>query len=140
MPVWRSLLSTANLGALRGRDDTKCPNLVSLDKEVSQMARFLVLWHINPLAPWPTNPDEYLKLEERMWAGIDNLMRQGQVKEFGYFADGRSGYTIGEGETADTFRSVSMFIPYVECEVHEIIPYEKGKEIVRAVLKAAAQR
>jgi hypothetical protein len=107
------------------------------------MARFLVVWHTNPVAPWPTNPEEYLKLQEMMWAGMDNLMRQGQVKEFGYFADGRSGYSIGEGETADTFRSVSLFSPYIECEVHEIIPYEKGKKIVRdvcAIMKAAVQR
>ena len=104
------------------------------------MARFLVMWHINPVAPWPTNPEEYLKLEERMWAGVDNLMLQGLVKEFGYFADGRSGYSIGEGETADVFRADSMFMPYVEFEVHEIISYEKGKEITRAVCKAAAQR
>ena len=104
------------------------------------MARFLVLWCSNPVAPWPTNPEEYLKLNERMWAGMDNLIKKGEIKEFGYFADGRSGYAIGEGETADTFRNVSMFLPYVQCEVHEIIPYEKGKEIERTLLKAAAQR
>ena len=107
------------------------------------MARFLVLWHTSPVAPWPMNPDEYLKLEERMWAGMDNLMRQGMVKEFGYFADGRSGYSIGEGQTADVYRTVHMFMPWVEFDVHEIIPYEDGKKIVRdvcALLKAAAQR
>jgi hypothetical protein len=104
------------------------------------MARFLVVWHSNPVAPYPTNPEEYSKLQERMWVGIDNLMRRGFVKEFGFFADGRSGYGIGEGETADVFSAVNMFIPYVHCEVHEIISYEKGKEITRAVLKAAAQR
>jgi len=104
------------------------------------MARFLILWHSNPVAPWPMNPEEYLKLNERMWAGMDNLIKKGEIKEFGYFADGRSGYAIGEGETADTFRNVSMFLPYVQCEVHEIIPYEKGKEIERTLLKAAAQR
>ena len=104
------------------------------------MARFLILWHSNPVAPWPTNPEEYLKLQERMWAGMDNLMRQGLVKELGYFADGRSGYAIGEGDAADAFRAVSMFMPYVEFEVHETISYEKAKEITRAVCKAAAQR
>jgi hypothetical protein len=30
-----------------------------------------------------------------------------------------------------------MFIPYVSFEVHEIIPYEKQKEIVRVLLKTA---
>jgi hypothetical protein len=89
------------------------------------------------------DPAEYLKLQEKVWAGLDALTKAGLMKEFGYFADGRSGYSIGEGETADTFRSVSLFSPYIECEVHEIIPYEKGKKIVRdvcAIMKAAVQR
>jgi hypothetical protein len=29
-----------------------------------------------------------------------------------------------------------MFLPFVFGEVHEIIPYEKGKETMRAMLKA----
>jgi hypothetical protein len=33
-----------------------------------------------------------------------------------------------------------MFTPYWESEVHEILPYEKGKEIIRALWKAAAQK
>jgi hypothetical protein len=100
------------------------------------MARFLVLWHRNPVAPWPTDPAEYSKLQEKMWAGIDLLTKKGEVKDFSYFLDGTSGYAIGEGEAVDTFRDVSMFTPFYECEVHEIIPYEKGKEILRTLLKA----
>jgi hypothetical protein len=29
-----------------------------------------------------------------------------------------------------------MFLPFVCGEVHEVIPYEKGKETMRAMLKA----
>jgi len=70
-----------------------------------------------------------------MWAGIDGLLKKGEVKEFGYFADGKSGYAIGEGDTVSAFRDVSMFSPYYEFEVNEIIPYEKGKEVLRALMK-----
>jgi len=100
------------------------------------VARFLVLWRTNPAAPWPREPSEYLKLDEKMFAAIDGLIKRGEVKEFGFFLDGTSGYGIGEGESTDTFRSVSMFSPYILSEVHEIIPYEKGKEITIALLKA----
>ena len=100
------------------------------------MARFLTLWRRNPVAPWPTDPIEYSKLQEKAWAGIDDLIKKGIVKEFGFFLNGTSGYAIGEGESADTFRNVSMFTPYWESEVHEIIPFEKGKEILRGLLKA----
>jgi len=103
------------------------------------MARFLVLWRRNPVAPWPTDLAESSKLQERIWAGIDNLMKKGEVKEFGFFLHGISGYAIGEGDGATVFKDVSMFVPYYESEVHEIIDYEKGKEIVRALMKALAE-
>ena len=90
------------------------------------MARFLVLWRMNLAAPWPTDPAELPKLAEKMWAVQDDLLKKGEVKEFGFFLDGTSGYTIDEGEAIDTFRSNCMFVPYSEFEVHEIIPYEKG--------------
>ena len=90
---------------------------------------------MNPVAPTPTDPSENLKLNEMMFAGIENLMDSGEVEEFGFFADGRSGYAIGKGQAIDTFRNVSMFLPYVHCEVHEIIPYKEGKETSIAVMK-----
>ena len=100
------------------------------------MARYLVLWRQNPAAPWPTDPSESLKLNEMMFAAIDDLIKRGEIEEFGFFPDGRSGYTIGKGEAIDSFRNVSMFLPYVHTEVHEIIPYEKGKETSTALMKA----
>jgi hypothetical protein len=100
------------------------------------MARFLVLWRVNWKAPWPTDPSKYLELNEKMWAGIDGLMKNGQIEEFGTFPDGESGYTIGKGETADLFASVMAFHPYIRAEVHEIIPYETQKAATRAILEA----
>jgi len=90
---------------------------------------------VNPAAPTPTDPSENLKLNEMMFAGIENLMESGEVEEFGFFTDGLSGYAIGKGEAIDTFRNVSMFLPYVYSEVHEIIPYKEGKETSIAVMK-----
>jgi len=100
------------------------------------VARFLSLWRMNPAAAWPTDPSEALKLNEMMFAAIDEGIKSGRDEEFGFFPDGASGYSIGKGEATDVFRSVSMFQPYILCEVHEIIPYEKGKEITMAMMKA----
>ena len=99
------------------------------------MARFLTLWRQNPMAPAPAGPKEELEMNEMMYAAIENLMESGEVEEFGFFADGRSGYSISKGEAIDTFRNVSMFLPYVHCDVHEIIPYKEGKDTSIAVLK-----
>jgi len=103
----------------------------------------LVLWRVNPIAPFPTDPSKALELDEKVWAAIDGLIKKGEVEEFGVFPDGYSGYAIGKGETVDVYRDVTMFHPYFLAEVHEIIPLEKQKEIVRALLKAqiaAAQK
>jgi len=32
-----------------------------------------------------------------------------------------------------------MLVPYYEKEIHEFIPYEKSREILRAVFKAQAE-
>ena len=100
------------------------------------MARYLCMWRMNPAAPTPTDPSEGLKLNEMLFAAMDDLIKRGEIEEFGWFPDGTSGYVIGKGEATDMFRSASMFLPYIIGEVHEIIPYEKGKEITIAVLKA----
>ena len=103
------------------------------------MARFLILWHRNPVAPWPKDLKETIKLLETMWAGIDNLLKKGEIKEFGWFLDGKSGYAIGEGESATVIKDVSMFTPFEEFEVQEITPWEKGKNAVREAWKILAE-
>ena len=74
-----------------------------------------------------------------MWAGIDNLLKKGEIKEFGWFLDGKSGYAIGEGESATVIKDVSMFTPFEEFEVQEIVPWEKGKNAVREAWKILAE-
>ncbi len=100
------------------------------------MARFLSLWRMNPAASYPTDPSKVLELNEKMFAGIDALINKGEIKEFGFFPDATSGYVIGEGESTDMFRGANMFMPYIFSDVHDVIPYEKGKEIVIALCKA----
>jgi len=100
------------------------------------VARFLTLWRLNMSAPWPMDPSKALELNEKMWAAMDDSMKKGLVKDYGIFPDGTAGYVIGEGDATNVFRAANMYMPYVLFETHEIIPYEKEKEIVRALLKA----
>jgi hypothetical protein len=103
------------------------------------MGRFLVLWQQNPNAPWPTDAAERLKMNEMMMTAIDGLIKKGEIEEFGFFLDGTSGYGISKGEVTDAYRRVSMFQPYITAEVHEIIPFEKGWQISREVMKAKVE-
>ena len=100
------------------------------------MGKYLTLWNMNPMAPWPTDPAEALQLNEVLWATVDDLMKKGEITEFGWFMDGKSGYAIGEGDAVTTFTNVTMFSTYFDMTVEEIIPYEVGKQVNRARLKA----
>jgi hypothetical protein len=104
------------------------------------MAKFLTLWRTNPNAPWPTDPAEGVQLNEMMFAAIDNMLKTGEILEFGYFPNGRSGYLIASGETKDQFRDGVSFFPFIEMDVFEVVPYETGKEIMRGVFKAQAEQ
>ena len=98
-----------------------------------------MLWRMNPAAPWPTDPSKGAELNEKMWMAIDSFKQEGLLEEFGFFPDGTAGYAIGKGDVTDVFSRLSMFIPYMLSEVHEIIPYEKGKKVLREVMSQMAQ-
>jgi hypothetical protein len=100
------------------------------------MGKFLTIWTQSPTAPWPTDPAEALKLNEMLWATVDGLLKKGEITDFGWFMDGRSGYAIGEGSSVTVFKNVNMFSTYFDMTVEEIIPYETGKEVNRARLNA----
>jgi hypothetical protein len=103
------------------------------------VVRILALWRRNPVAPWPTDPVEFSKFMEKAWAGLDDLIKKGEIVEFGFFGNGTSGYIISEADPTVGFKNASMFVPYWEFEIHVVIPYEKGKEILRALLKGQAE-
>ena len=102
------------------------------------MARYLVLWRRSPTL-WPTDPAEKSKLVKKIGGSIDDDIKKGKIKEHGHFLDGNSGYTIWEAEATDFYKSIFMTWPYYEYEVHEVIPYKKSREIVRAVFKVPAE-
>jgi hypothetical protein len=103
------------------------------------MTTFLVLWRFNPLAPWPTDPAEMVKLSDMLNAQIDQRLKTGEIQEFGYFLNGRLGYSISVGESANTFGRVFSFYPFIEAEVNEIVSYETAVENMKVIWKARAE-
>ena len=100
------------------------------------MGRFLLLWRVN-WDRWPVQDlSKHLEMNEKLWKVMDDLMKKGIVKDYGIFPEGESGFLIGEGDAITVFKNASMFVPYVSSEVHEIIPFEKQKEITRGILQA----
>jgi hypothetical protein len=103
------------------------------------MGKFLNTWRMNPIGPWPTDPAELAELSEMLFAMIDNGFKTGGLLEFGFFPDGTSGYAIVTGEAKDMFARTFSFYPWILSEVREMLPYETGKEIMSAVMKAQAE-
>lgn len=105
------------------------------------MAKYLNLWRMNPMAPLlPTDPAEVVKLDEMLFAAVDNWLKTSEVKEFGFFLDGTSGYVITEGDAKDIFTRTFSHYPFIESEVQEIVPHETGIEIMRGIIiKAQAE-
>ena len=103
------------------------------------MGKYLILWTQNPMAPWPTDPAESLKLYETFWAMMDGLMKKGDVKELCWFLNTTSGYAIGEGDSTTVLKNNSLFSLYFNMKVQEAIPYETGKQVLRASLKAVIE-
>jgi len=99
------------------------------------MSKFLVLFRRNPVAPFPSYFEESLKFFEKVWATIDDLIKKGEITEMGTFLDGVSGYIIAEGDSVTTLKNVSMFTPFWNFEVHEIVPYPKSREIFTGIMK-----
>jgi len=91
------------------------------------VARFLVIWHQNPVAPSPTDPSEAAKLNEKIFAAMDDLVKKGEVEEIGPFSDGISGYAILKGDPTDVYRNVSMFLPYFHVRYMEWCHTKKSK-------------
>jgi hypothetical protein len=104
------------------------------------MAKFLSIWRYNLNAPWPTDPTESEKINEMLLAATDNLLKTGELLEFGFFPDGMGGYAISTGDSKDMLRRAWTFTPLILSEVREMVPYETGKEVMRELFKAQAEQ
>jgi hypothetical protein len=98
----------------------------------------MILWCYNLNAPWPMDPAEGEKLNEMMFAAIDDCLKTGEVLEFGFFPDGMGGYAIS-GSSKDVFKLSSSIGPFILVEEHEIVPYETGREVMKELFKAQAE-
>jgi hypothetical protein len=76
------------------------------------------VWRQNLAAPCPEDPAEAYKLNEQIFAGVDALVKKGELVEFGFFPDGLSGYAISTGTVA-AVRLVAELIPDARFELFE---------------------
>jgi L-rhamnose mutarotase len=103
------------------------------------LTKFVILWCTNLAAPFPTDSKEYKSFMEHIWSSIDKRVKEGMLKDYGFFLESKAGYAIAETTAEQVFKFVSMFAPYWTFTIHEVMPYEKGKDILRRVMTGAIE-
>lgn len=91
------------------------------------MARFLVLYRPNLAASGPVDPKRAAEIIEAMLEDGERFMEAGIITDSGFFMDGNSGFFIFEGTSEDVFNLTNAFGPFMQFDVKEIVPFEKGK-------------
>ncbi len=103
------------------------------------MTKYLVLWKANP-ALWPTDTKQALAVQEGATAGGDGLLSAGAIKEMGWLT-AQDGFAIFEADSKDAVLGMlTPFFPYYTQEVHEVVPWEKGKQAILEGARQAAAR
>jgi hypothetical protein len=75
---------------------------------------------------------------ERVLAGGDYLLKEGSLKEVGWFTP-QDGYGIFDAESKEkVLELIQPFFPYYSQEIHEIVSWEREKQAILAGAKAAA--
>ena len=94
------------------------------------MTKFQIVWRRNVQAPWPADRTKIAENLDEMFDAIERYMDAGMIKENGFFVDAHSGSFIFEGTSADVLKITSFFSPVIAFDIKEIIPYEKGKNVM----------
>jgi len=101
------------------------------------MSKYMVLLHPNSES-WPKDPKQSLATWEGAAAGADQLLKTGLAKEHGWFTN-LEGYTVFEAESKEkVLEMVTPFFPLFSYTIHEVVPWEKGRNAVLAGARQAA--
>ena len=99
----------------------------------------MILFKANPTA-WPSDPKQILAIWEGTMAGSDQLFKEGQLKEVGWFTN-TEGYAVVESDSKDkVLEIVNHFFPFFSQEIHEIVPWERAKEALLTSARMDASR
>ena len=103
------------------------------------MTKYMVLYRANPTV-WPVDPKQTLAVLEGAIAGGDELLKTGMCTEIGWFTD-QEGYAIFEADSKDKILGmIQPFAPYYSPVIHEIVPWDKGKEALLGSARRSASR
>ena len=100
------------------------------------MGKYLVSYRVNPVAPWPSDPEKLLQMYEQAWAAVDALIEKGLIEDMGAFLDANSGFAVANADSEVVFQNLNTLWPFWLAEVKEAVSWDKAKEIWRATVQA----
>jgi hypothetical protein len=101
-------------------------------KEDKTMARYMVLWEVDPSR---TPEDPKAKKAQLLGFGeaVVKQLKEGVVKDWGLFAGEMSGYTIFEGSTVDLHTFNTMWVPFVKFKAREVLTIDEVNKATKAL-------
>ena len=101
------------------------------------MARYLVLWKANPSA-WPTDPKQTLDILEGVTGAGSGMLAGGVIAELAWLTP-QQGYALFEADSkAAVLAMVQGFFPLYTQEIHEVVPWEEGRDAILDNARQAA--
>jgi hypothetical protein len=98
-----------------------------------KMSKFLTLWESDS-SKMPTDPNERAALFGKLMEMTKKMLAEGEVTDWGMFAGGGAGYSIGEGTEADTLKRTMQFAPYIKFQVHPVLSIDKVAEVMKSIM------
>jgi hypothetical protein len=98
------------------------------------MSKFLTLWEVDN-SRWPSDPKERATLIGKQLEMTKKLLDEGQISDWGVFAGGGAGYSIGEGTEADTLKRTMQFAPYIRFKVHPVLSVAEAAGIIKSMME-----
>jgi hypothetical protein len=97
------------------------------------MSKFLVLWETDR-TKMPTDSKERAAIINKQLEMTGKMLDEGQISDWGMFAGGGVGYTIGEGTEADVFKLTAQFAAYIKFKVHPVLSIDKVAEVMKSMM------
>ena len=96
------------------------------------MAKYMVLWKIDS-SRTPEDPKAKKAQLRGFGDGVVKQMKEGRIKEWGIFAGETRGFTIFEGNISDLHIHNTVWVPFVELEVHQIMTIDEVNRAAEAL-------
>ena len=97
------------------------------------MSKFLVLWESDS-SKVPIDPKERAALLEKLTEMTKKMLHVGQISDWGMFAGGGVGYTVGEGTEADVYKLTMQFAPYIRFKVHPVLSINQVAQVMKSMM------